>query len=96
LGSLLNFKLPKIFLHDVRHGHAQCSGEVLPGHHLLPDRILQKLRQAFGKPLGIPRWIELNGQFFGGCHLPEVTYVGADNWNSVCTRQVRYAAAACG
>jgi hypothetical protein len=92
----LNLKLPKILLHDVRHGHAQCSREILAGHHLLPGRIFQELRQAFGKPVGVSRWIKLNGQFFGSRHLPEVTDIGTDNRNSICTGQVRHAAAACG
>lgn len=85
--------MSQIFLHDVRHGHAQAGREILHRHSLLFLWVFQKLEEAICKSLGIPWRIKFDGEFFGLCHLPEIRYVGADNRHAVRASQMRYAAA---
>jgi hypothetical protein len=85
LNSLLQFEMPQVLLHNVWHSHAQASGKILHRHLLLLGRILQKIKQAFGQSLRIPRGrIKLDRQFLGLRHLPEVCDVRANNGYSVC------------
>jgi hypothetical protein len=85
LNSLLQFEMPQILLHNVRHSHAKASGKILNRHLMLLGRILQKIKQAFGQSLRTPRSrVKLDRQFLGLRHLPEVCDVCADDGYSVC------------
>jgi len=86
----------EVFLHDVRHGHAERRSKVLRRHFLLFVRVLQKPEKAIREVLRVPRLIELNGQFFSFGHLAEVGQVGTNDGHSVGARQVRDSAAAGG
>jgi hypothetical protein len=80
---LLKLEVSQILLHDIRHGHAQASGEILHRHPLLFLRILQKLKEAICQSFGISRRIKFDREFFALCHLPEIRDVGADDWHAV-------------
>lgn len=86
--------MPQIFLHDIGHGHAECSREVLHCHPLLPFRILQKFVEAIRQTLRISRWVELERQFFALRHLPEVSQIGRDDRNTIGACQMRHPTAA--
>jgi hypothetical protein len=60
LNPLLEFEVPKIFLNNIRHRHAQRRRKVLHGHGVLFFRILQQLMQAHCQTLSVARRIELD------------------------------------
>ena len=86
--------MPYVFLHHVRHRHAQARREILHRHPVLLFRVLKKIRQAIGQSLRSSRWIKFDGEFFALCHLPEIRNVSGDNRYTVGAGQVRNAAAA--
>jgi hypothetical protein len=93
LGSLLQFKMPQIFLHDGGHGHAQRRGEILYRHGLLFFRTRQQINQTACQILGVTGLVKRNRQFFHVRHLTKIRKVRTQNGHAVGTSQVGYAAA---
>jgi hypothetical protein len=87
-GSLLQFEVAQILLHDGRHGHAQRCSEVLRSHFALPLGVCEQLDQAPRKILRISRLIKIEREFLPGCHLPEVGNVRGDDGHTVGAGQV--------
>jgi hypothetical protein len=92
--SLLQFKLTQILLHDVWHRHAQRGGKIAFRHSLLFLVICQEPYQAIGQISRISGPTELDCEVLSIGHLAEVWQIGAHDWNSISTRQMRYSAAA--
>jgi hypothetical protein len=80
---LLKLEVAKIFLHDIRHGHAQRGREILCSHLLLLLGIPQQVHDALGKALRASRGIKLDCQLFALRHLPEVRQISGNHRHTV-------------
>lgn len=80
--------MPQIFVHDVRHRHAQRGGEILRRHGLLPLFILQQFDQAIRQTLRVSRWVKLDREIFTLRHLPEVRKVCRHDRHAIRAGQV--------
>jgi hypothetical protein len=96
LNPLLQFKVAKIFLDDIRHGHAKSRREIPRRHGLLRGWIFEELNQTVGESLRVAWGIKFDGELFSLCHLPEVRQISADNGHAVGACQVRDPAASGG
>jgi hypothetical protein len=94
LHPLLNLEMPEIFLHNVRHGHAKRSREILHRQVALFLRVVQKLKQTFCKSFGVARGIKIYRQLFALCHLAKVWDICANDWHTKRAREMRHTAAA--
>jgi hypothetical protein len=96
LGSLLQFEMTKIFLHDHGHRHAQGCAEILHRHGALFFAIRKQLDQAARQILCVAGAIKINRQFLALSHLSKIRNVRGNNGYSISASQMRYAAAAGG
>jgi hypothetical protein len=87
--------MAKIFLHDVRHSHAQCSRKILLRHRLLLHRVLKKADQTICEISSIPSFVKSDRQFLSFRHLPKVGQVRTNNGHTVSAGQMRDSAATC-
>lgn len=85
--------MPEIFLHHVRHRHAQSGGKIQYGQFSLLLGILQQSDQAIGECLSIAGAIELDGQFLIGCHLLEILEIGTHDRDAVAAGEVGHTTA---
>lgn len=83
LNPLLEIEVAQVFLHHVRHGHAQPRREILHRHGLFLLRILEQSHQAVGEALRVSRWIKLDGKLLALRHLTKVSQISTDNGNPV-------------
>lgn len=88
LNALLQFEMPQILLDDIRHSHPQCRRKILRCHRHLLVEIVQQIEKAIRQTGSIAWWIEVNRQFFALAHLPKISQISANDWNSKGTRQV--------
>jgi len=93
LRSLLEFEVAHIFLHHVRHGHAQPRREVLYRHPPLFRGILQQFDKTIRQPFRAAGRKELNSKFFALCHLSEIQQIGTNDRNSIGASQVSHSTA---
>jgi hypothetical protein len=84
----MNLKVTQVFLHDIRHGHAQPGGKVLCGHGSLLFWIFQQLCQTICEALNIAGRIKLNRQLLTLGHLSKVGQIGTDNRNPIGTGEM--------
>jgi hypothetical protein len=95
LNPLLEIEVAQVFLHHVRHGHAQPRREILHRHSLLFLGILEQSHQAVGEAVRVSRWIKLDGKLLALRHLTKVSQISTDDGNPVGAGEMCNATASC-